>query len=50
MVGKKAKAEFERDGVRAVREKVEQGSYWEGKNSRLLSGSQSNLSEKKQRH
>lgn len=36
MLGKKAKAEFERDGVRAVREHVEQGSYWEGKKQQAI--------------
>ena len=35
MVGKEAKAEFERDGVRAVREHLEQGSYWEGKKQQV---------------
>jgi hypothetical protein len=31
MVGERTKAEFEHEGVEAVRKHVEQGDYWEGK-------------------
>ena len=31
MVGERTKEEFERAGVEAVRQQVEQGAYWEGK-------------------
>jgi hypothetical protein len=31
MVGARTKAEFEQEGVEAVREHVEKGDYWEGK-------------------
>jgi hypothetical protein len=36
MVGKGTKAEFEREGVKAVRKQVEQGSYWEGKKQQAI--------------
>jgi hypothetical protein len=36
MVGERVKKEFERDGVEAVREQVEQGSYWEGKKQQAI--------------
>jgi hypothetical protein len=31
MVGKITKAEFEREGIKSVREHVKSGDYWEGK-------------------
>jgi hypothetical protein len=36
MVGKQIKAEFARDGVKAVREKVKQGDYWEGEKQNAI--------------
>jgi len=30
MIGKRTKAEFAREGIEAVRNKVKQGDYWEG--------------------
>jgi len=36
MVGKRAKADFERAGVEAVREQVKQGDYWEGEKQQAI--------------
>ena len=36
MLGKKAKADFERAGVEAVREQVKQGDYWEGEKQQAI--------------
>jgi hypothetical protein len=36
MVGRLTKAEFERDGVEAVRRKVQQGDYWEGEKQQAI--------------
>ena len=36
MVGKRAKADFERAGVEAVRRQVKQGDYWEGEKQQAI--------------
>jgi hypothetical protein len=36
MVGERTRQEFERDGVEAVRQQVEQGAYWEGKKQQAI--------------
>lgn len=36
MVGERVKAEFERDGVEAVHNQLEQDTYWEGKKQQAI--------------
>jgi hypothetical protein len=50
MVGKKARVEFERDGARAVREKVKQGSYWEGEKQQAITWLAEQSARQKSRH